>query len=200
MAKFIKEAQPNQLDDSIEPELPSIPQTYIEGVIEIEQLNRRIPALLSFPTRQHYINIMDGVTTILYQGDLSTTSLNVLRQKVENQKAAKVRSKKVIQVEGELTPAVTLAKLKEKRIKEAELEAKKARKVINAKLRALHSQLYKDGVAARKQQKANSKEVNELQKAKQPIPEVLLIPVYDSSKDQAQLDSIKKVELDWLEA
>jgi hypothetical protein len=200
MAKFIKEAQPNQLDDGIEPELPSIPQTYIEGVTEIEQLNRRIPALLSSPTRQRYINVMDGVTTMLYQGDLSTTSLNVLRQKVENQKAAKVRSKKVIQVGGELTPAVALAKLKEKRIKEAELEAKKARKVIDAKLRALHSQLYKDGVAARKQQKANSKEVNELQKAKQPIPEALLIPIYDPSKDQAQLDSIKKVELDWLEA
>jgi hypothetical protein len=42
--------------------------------------------------------------------------------------------------------------------------------------------------------------VTELQKAKQPIPEALLITVYDPSKDQAQLDRIKKVELDWLEA
>jgi hypothetical protein len=49
IAKFIKEAQPNQLDNGIEPELPSIPQTYIEGVTEIEQLNYRIPALLSSP-------------------------------------------------------------------------------------------------------------------------------------------------------
>jgi hypothetical protein len=73
-----------------------------------------------------------------------------------------------------------------------------SRKVIDIKLRALHNQLYKDGVAARKQQKANSKEVAELQKAKQPIPEALLNQVYDPSKDQAQL--IKKVELDWLEA
>ncbi|PQE27490.1 hypothetical protein CJF31_00009117 [Rutstroemia sp. NJR-2017a BVV2] len=72
--------------------------------------------------------------------------------------------------------------------------------MIDTKLRALHSQLYKDGVAARKQQKASNKEVNELQKAKQSIPEALLIPVYNPSKDQAQLDSIKEVELDWLEA
>jgi hypothetical protein len=57
----------------------------------------------------------------------------------------------VLQVGGELSPAVVLAKLKEKRIKEAELEEKKARKVIDTKLQALRKQLYKDGVAARKQ-------------------------------------------------
>ncbi|PQE27005.1 transposase protein [Rutstroemia sp. NJR-2017a BVV2] len=201
VARFIKAAGPNQLD-GIEPEpsLPSIPRTYIDGVIQIEELNRKILALLSSPTRQRYRNAMDGVTSMLYQGDLSTTTLNILREKVNNQRSAKVRSKKVIQVGGELSPAVALAKLKEKRLKEAELEKKKAMKVIDTKLRALHKQLEEDGKAARRQQKANNKEVTELQKAKQPIPEALLIAVYDPSKDQAQLDRIKKVELDWLEA
>jgi hypothetical protein len=163
MAKFIKEAQPNQLD-GVEPELSPIPQTYAEGVGGIEQLNHKIPALLSSPTRQRYKNVMDGVTTMLYQGDLSTRSLQVLQHKVENQKATSVRSKKVIQVGGELTPAVALAKLKERRIKEAELEAKKARKAIDAKLRSLRNKLKADGVVARKQQRANNKEVAELQR------------------------------------
>ncbi|PQE28377.1 hypothetical protein CJF30_00008087 [Rutstroemia sp. NJR-2017a BBW] len=135
---------------------------------------------------------MDGITSMLYQGELSTAILNLLREKV--------RSKKVIQVRGELSPAVALAKLKEKRLKEAELEKKKARKAIDTKLRVLYKQLDEDGKVARRQQRANNKEVTELQKAKQPIPEVLLITVYDPSKDQAQLDQIKKVELDWLEA
>jgi hypothetical protein len=101
---------------------------------------------------------MDRVTLILYQGDLSTTILNVLREKVNNQKSAKVRSKKVIQVGGELSPAVVLAKLKEKRLKEAELEKKKARKVIDTKLRVLYKQLEEDGKVARRQQRANNKE------------------------------------------
>ncbi|PQE09014.1 DDE superfamily endonuclease protein [Rutstroemia sp. NJR-2017a WRK4] len=201
MARFIKTTKPNQLDGiDPEPSLPPIPKTYIEGVVEIEELNRKIPPLLSSPTRQRYRNTIDRITTMLYQGDLSTISLNILREKVNNQRTSKVRSRKVIQVGGELTPAVALAKLKEKRIKEAELEEKKARKALDTKLRALHKQLDEDGKAARRQQKANNKEVTELQKAKLPIPEALLIPVYDPSKDQAQLDRIKKVEVDWLEA
>ncbi|PQE28657.1 hypothetical protein CJF32_00011400 [Rutstroemia sp. NJR-2017a WRK4] len=198
VARFIKAAKPNQLD-GIEPEplLPSTPRTYIDGVVQIEELNRKIPALLSSPTRQRYRNTMDGITSILYQGELSTATLNLLREKVDNQKTSKIRSKKVIQVGGELSPAVALAKLKEKRLKEAELEKKKARKAIDTKLRALYKQLEEDGKAARRQQRANNKEVTELQKAKQPIPEALLIAVYDPSKDQAQLDQIKK-EMDML--
>ncbi|KAM3068793.1 hypothetical protein ACMFMG_010963 [Clarireedia jacksonii] len=89
----------------------------------------------------------------------------IARLKAEQDpRSAKVRSKKVLQVEGELTPAVALAKLKEKRIKEAELEEKRARKAIDTKLRSLRKQPAEDGVAARRQQRANNKEVAELQK------------------------------------
>jgi hypothetical protein len=78
-------------------------------------MNEKIPFLLSSPSRKRYKDTIQGITTILYQGELAATNLQVMYNKVDTAYATKATSKKSLQTGGELSSYQARCKLIAKR-------------------------------------------------------------------------------------
>jgi hypothetical protein len=106
-------------------------------------------------------------------------------------------SRKALQTGGELSVYTARVRLIQIRKQEAELEEKRARTILNKRLSQVQKDLKARGVIARKEQRAKNKQITEVDKAKQPIPDDLLVAVPDLSKNPLEGEMIKDIEHRW---
>jgi hypothetical protein len=193
--KQLKVFSPPQQEEPSLPTLPPIPKTPTKPMECDSQLDKwgpKFTANCSSPSRPQWESFVKGTKLVLAKSQLQECELQIHQDRRREDLERKTTKRKVIQKFGGLTKRDAQAKIDAIKRKEDEAEAKRQKKFIEKQRRQEKAEKYREGVEARKLERARVKKVKELTNAKQDIPPNLLIPIPDPEK--AWLANQKKLK------
>ena len=181
--KIFSPPKPTALEEEDPPSLPTLPRTpqkAMEVEATIGKWEDKLEALISSPSRPEWHSFCKGTRQVLTYSQLQETELRVHQKRRQEDLERKVNKRRVVhRREGPITGREVAERIadirREEEEKEARQQAKDMKKLLSIEKKAKH----KEGVEARKQERARIKKIKELTKLKQDIPPELQVPIPD---------------------
>ena len=152
------------------PALPRTPQKAMEVEATIGKWENKLETLMSSPSRPEWHSFCKGTRQVLTQSQLQESELRVHQKRRQEDLERKVNKRRVVhRDDGPITGREVARRIADIRRKEEEKEAQQQAKAMKKLLSIEKKTKYKEGVEARKQERARIKRVKELTKAKQDI-------------------------------
>jgi hypothetical protein len=161
------------------PSLPKPPSSYNECRLQLQELNDKITAVLSSPSRRKYETARDGTQEFLMRGSLHEMEVTQARAGQIATHKAKLSARLSLSKGGSILASDALVKTKEKRRKSAEDLVKKAKRRITTTENKAKEALRVRGVAARREEKARLQFIVDSQVLGIYIPPEMWIPIRD---------------------
>jgi len=150
------------------PALPRTPQKAMEVEASIGKWEEKVEELISSPSRPEWHSFCKGTRQVLTHSQLQESELLVHQKRRQEDLERKVNKRRVVhRNDGPITGREVAARIADIKRKEDEKVAREQAKTMKKFLSIEKKAKYKEGVEARKQERARIKEVKELTKAKQ---------------------------------
>jgi hypothetical protein len=162
------------------------PTSYFECRNAIDDLQPKISAGLSSPSRKKNEVIMTATKSFLMRGSIHEMEINNANTAQLQVHKNKLSARKSIQKGGSRLACEALDKIKDKIRKEAENKLKKARTAITRTENKAKNQLKDRGIQARKDEKARLNYLKEQQPLGTYIPPEMLLPIRDPEKQPTE--------------
>jgi hypothetical protein len=170
---------PQLLEEYHLPPLPKPPSSYTECCLQLQEVNNKITAALSSPSRRKYEIARDGTQEFLMRGSLHEMEVTQARAGQIATHKAKLNARQSLSKGGSILASDALVKTKEKKRKAAADLVKRAKRKITITENKAKEALRVQGVAARKEEKARLQFIADSQALGIYIPPKMWIPVRD---------------------
>ena len=192
-------------------QLPKLkpPTSYDECRFQLQELDPKIQAGISSPTRAKYSITIQATNVFLMQGSLHEMEIAQAHTGAVETHKRKLQARKSLQKGGSLLASDALQKIKDKKRKEADENLKRARTAITRAENKAKNELHAKGVQARKDEKARLQFIQEHHVLGSTIPDYYWLPIRDPEKNptsaetealranQSLYDAVKLAEEDW---
>ena len=174
------------------PQLPILPKTPMEVEKGLNKWKNHLGPRCSSPSRPEWESFVKGSLQVLTEAQLKAQELQIHQNKRIEDLERKTTKRQRLSKYGPLTARDALRLQEEKDRKERETDLKKQDAQRAKQWRTERDQAHQDGVKARNLERERKSKVKALEKAKQPIPPELQVPIPDPEAiwktDQEQLE------------
>jgi hypothetical protein len=181
-------SNPQLKNEYILPKLPKPPTSYTDCWYQWEDIDNKIQAALTSPTRAQYKVAKEGTYEFLMLGSLAEMDLQNVKAKQVAIHKAKLNSQVSLSKGGSILASVALEQKRVKEIKTVEGGLKRAKLALSQAESRAKDEVHKLGVLDRKEGRERKKWVKQQQALHScgivaPIPLNKLIPIRDREKE-----------------